>query len=255
LCTRRSQSDWYKSQCFSRDSTIVISMEYVRSCSRDNCRYFPCTADKSPSLVQEWDYRVRRRTQSEKSQDVSDEIGPWSISQTFVRRWRYRFNSRWICVVLCARGRTQVPGPTNRNRRQFPRSAFGNTEALPSFHSSSPSKVKGFLFVLFRFYSFLPLRFRLSAFLYVHTYKCTYTRKPVCERGHSRFSYISVVDMYGRQAFSVHLVHLYIYIYIYIYIYVCVCVCVCVCIYYTHVYMYRQYVYTSSPRYIQRNNS
>lgn len=84
---------------------------------------------------------------------------------------RYRFDPG-ICIVLYAKERAQVPGPTSRNRRQFPRSAFGNTKALtlPSIRPSSPlPKVKGFPFVFLRFCPFLSFRFRLSAFLYTRT--------------------------------------------------------------------------------------
>lgn len=104
---------------------------------------------------------------------------PWVLP--FVRHSRYRFDPRWICVVLCAKGRAQVLGSTSRNRRQFSRSAFGNTEALPLFLSR---RWKGLLpssYVFIHFYlsaSVCQLFFTyVHRCTYVHTYGILYARK------------------------------------------------------------------------------
>lgn len=187
---------------------------------RDNRRYFPCAADTSPSLVEEWGLRGSREGAGKvKNRKVS----PAKLAHSPIPRLRCcRRRRRDIDSIqggfawsFVWKGRTQVPGPASRNR-QFPRSAFGNTEPLP--------KVKGFPFVFLRFYPFLPLRFRPSAFLYIRT--CVHTRthtrahmyvyiqESVCERGHSRFRYIPVVDIYGCRASCTFSTFIYVYTYV-----------------------------------------
>lgn len=154
-----------------------------------------------------------------------DEIGPWSIPRLRCCRCRRRdidpIHGGFAWSFVRRDGRTRCP-----SRRAVIEGSFHGvrleTLNLSRLFSSPPSYPEGGR-VSLRLPSFFSIftsslsSGRQLFFTYIYI---LYIREAVYERGHSRFRYISVVDMYSPRAFCtfstficIYYIHVRIYIY------------------------------------------
>lgn len=75
---RKSERSIQITMNLSRDSTTISDgacldacLDHARALRRGNRRYFPCAADMSPSLVQEWDYEAHEGARRVKNHEMS----------------------------------------------------------------------------------------------------------------------------------------------------------------------------------------
>jgi len=124
----------------------------------------------SLSLVQEWDYGARKRTQSEKSRDIPYEIGPFPVLAVVCRDIdSIHGGFAWSFV--------REGGPRCLDRRAVIEGSFQGVRLETLKSSSLLPKVKGFPFVFFLsiFASPLPaVSFSLHTYIGVHIYVYTY---------------------------------------------------------------------------------